>query len=781
MKRSVLIKLGFLVGLVAGAGAQGQVFNVHDIQNGYFFYGGYNVMAFGQGAAADPGNNIWNGFGNASKPGSTASFGNNHPDDLLRPGNPGNPYAWSSTPWFAEGTALFSPADYSATDAGNATSAGALSPITIPVMKYGINSGNTAALAPSGSYPSEAATARTNVPVMLFSEAAVVNGSSPGVGTATRPQGLMILSNVPAGTYDLYLYGANFDGTRGAAFVVDSGTPTNGLFQTINSYAESGYGPETNFVLGMDYTVYNNVTPKTNGTIQITWGAVSNANSGLTGEGDFNGLQLVPGQAVQAGPTVVAAPTDAVFAQGTTATLFADARGNPEVALQWFAGNPPGTPVAAQNSRILTLTAASVSESGDYFLVATNIYGAVTSSVARLTIAAAPMIMSESTTTSSNAVVLYGGRNHFGLTVTAFGDAGQPWSFYWQSNGVTVAVTTNAQPGGTRTNSFTWANTTGGATYSCIVSNSYGTAATNALAVTIVPAPVNPYTTALLGLMPFAYWPLDETSNTVTYDYISGNNGTAMANAGFAIGQPGPVSGFGTASLAYTFNGSSAVVDVPGANLNLTGPLTLVAWVQPQVASSFKTAIGKGDQSYRISVDANGLAHFNDAGGLDAVGGPYLDSGAWHQVVGAYNGSNVFLYVDGALVNSEQDPVKPGNSLDFYIGGTPDHGGNRSFPGSVAQVAILTNVLTATQVQSLFQAGRTPVFIATEPTNVSGFVGGQASFSVVATGLAPLAYQWTGPAGVIAGATNATLLLTDLTANAPANNGPGTEWRLDSA
>src|SRR5271167_417236 len=134
MKKSTVLRLGFLAGVFLGSAAHGQVFNVHDINHGFAFYGGYNIMAFGQGTYADPGNNIWNGFGNNDTPGSTDSFGGGHTDDGLLPGNPGNPYAWTHHPFFASGANLFSPANFGAAGAGNATSAGLLSPITIPSM-----------------------------------------------------------------------------------------------------------------------------------------------------------------------------------------------------------------------------------------------------------------------------------------------------------------------------------------------------------------------------------------------------------------------------------------------------------------------------------------------------------------------------------------------------------------------------------------------------------------------------------------------------------------------
>lgn len=53
--------------------------------------------------------------------------------------------------------------------------------------------------------------------------------------------------------------------------------------------------------------------------------------------------------------------------------------------------------------------------------------------------------------------------------------------------------------------------------------------------------------------------------------------------------------------------------------------------------------------------------------------------------------------------------------------------------------------------------------IVTHPSNQSASVGGSVSLSVVATGSAPLSYQWYRDGVVIPGATSSTLLLTNLT------------------
>src|SRR5271156_3021429 len=209
MKRSVLMKFGLLAGLAAATAAHGQVFNVHDIQTGYSYYNGYNVMAFGQGVVSDPGNNIWNGFGDGGPPNVGDTFGGGRLNDNLLFNNPGNPYAWATDGYFAHGSVLFSPMNLAAV-AASCTSAGAITTIQVPSMDYGFS---TYLVLDSG-------TLRTNVAEWVFAVAAGVNSTDPGAGTASNPLGTMTLSNVPPGTYNLFLFSANPDGTRGATFNV---------------------------------------------------------------------------------------------------------------------------------------------------------------------------------------------------------------------------------------------------------------------------------------------------------------------------------------------------------------------------------------------------------------------------------------------------------------------------------------------------------------------------------------------------------------------------------
>jgi hypothetical protein len=107
------------------------------------------------------------------------------------------------------------------------------------------------------------------------------------------------LNNVPAGTYNLYLYGINNTGTRGTIFTVSTSLMSPVTQSTVNTPNSL-----TTFIPGADYVVFNNVVVGADGTITFTW--VGNPNVILSGnnEGDLNALQL----AFVSTNTVVASP-----------------------------------------------------------------------------------------------------------------------------------------------------------------------------------------------------------------------------------------------------------------------------------------------------------------------------------------------------------------------------------------------------------------------------------------------------------------------------------------
>ena len=86
------------------------------------------------------------------------------------------------------------------------------------------------------------------------------------------------LNNVPAGTYNLYIYSQNGGyADRGGEFTV------NGVTQNVSNDGTD----HSTFINGVNYTEFTGITLTTPGTISITF------QTGSHGEADLNGIQLV--------------------------------------------------------------------------------------------------------------------------------------------------------------------------------------------------------------------------------------------------------------------------------------------------------------------------------------------------------------------------------------------------------------------------------------------------------------------------------------------------------
>src|SRR5260221_8706611 len=74
-------------------------------------------------------------------------------------------------------------------------------------------------------------------------------------------------------------------------------------------------------------------------------------------------------------------------------------------------------------------------------------------------------------------------------------------------------------------------------------------------------------------------------------------------------------------------------------------------------------------------------------------------------------------------------------------------------------VGVLGSVPQARLGRGVLRAMATPRVILAPPQSQTAFAGADVSFSVQASGLAPLTYRWFGPAGAISSATTSVLML----------------------
>ena len=199
-----------------------------------------------------------------------------------------------------------------------------------------------------------------------------------------------------------------------------------------------------------------------------------------------------------------------------------------------------------------------------------------------------------------------------------------------------------------------------------------------------------------------SFWPLDEVSDTTTFDLFGTNNG-------FVHNSPALIDGrFGNAML---FDGIDDYVVVPNStSLDMqTEGVTVSVWVNLNyLPTEMPTGVGpiydapqdryviyedRGNKELRFKVSA--------ASGAERPGIPEADlvKGEWQHVVGVYDGTQALIYLNG-----EQKDVHPGVTGLVKDGQTARIGqdGSHYFNGGIDNLQIYNRGLTPEEVIALY-------------------------------------------------------------------------------
>src|ERR1039458_7089478 len=248
---------------------------------------------------------------------------------------------------------------------------------------------------------------------------------------------------------------------------------------------------------------------------------------------------------------------------------------------------------------------------------------------------------------------------------------------------------------------------------------------------------LSPFSMAVTNLNPVAYWPLQETVQPPIAD-VEPNVGSlgAVANAYYSgtnltRGLTGVTTGDSdTAVKCLNANGSWLAVPTTDSRISLpVGPFTVEAWVEPAAsANGGYTVVAQtgvaGSGGLNGTANASGWAlvqnldiaqnngnflgwsfHvFNGVGatgGADALVATNFTLNNWYHLVGVYDGTNAYLYVNG--VNTSVSTSIGGNySRDTWdpltIGAAWQN--VKGYQGWLDEIAIYTNALTAGQIQN---------------------------------------------------------------------------------
>lgn len=408
------------------------------------------------------------------------------------------------------------------------------------------------------------------------------------------------------------------------------------------------------------------------------------------------------------GPVVTLMPqTSVTNYSGLSLTLPAFVNGEAPVSVQWY--KSPSTLLPGQTNSTLFIPVLTLSDAGDYYLIATGPSGSAQSSNVTLTVLpGTPVTITQQ---PANATVPEG----FPASFSVVAGGTPPFTYQWYRNGSAV--------GGATSDTYSISAVTlamSGDTFFCVVSNvadaiAYSATSSNAT-LTVAPNKAPPAQI------------LHETLDGSRDDYSGNVGGTFQVGSSDAL----------VTHLAfYDQDGDGLARDHRVGIFNAGGTL-LTSVTVPAGTSGYLT------NGYRyIALDTaflltNGVSYY--------LGGEVFsgDGDGW---------PNVFV---------------PGNWNPYYVGG---NGGstrlarftNLPWPSGPTANSSANATYGAPNLASL------PIglpIVSVQPTNATRYVGDSVTFSSFVNGQPPLTVQWyKAPNTPLAGQTNSTLTLTSLTAS----------------
>ncbi|MDO8429063.1 MAG: DUF2341 domain-containing protein [Candidatus Daviesbacteria bacterium] len=228
---------------------------------------------------------------------------------------------------------------------------------------------------------------------------------------------------------------------------------------------------------------------------------------------------------------------------------------------------------------------------------------------------------------------------------------------------------------------------------------------------------------------PVGWWKLDDCQGTTAYDDSrNGNNATNGNHGTITIGATGANTAVGTCTTptdgtgawydgvagkrnySLQFDGTDDYVSIADPASGIldfgTGDFSVSAWVKTSTASSRILAKGGGGNPlYQLTVDANGKAGFyirgTEGNSATSTSTTTITDGNWHLVTGVHSGTNIMVFVDGILQDTDAETAGTvDNAIALFIG---QFGGSSLwFTGQIDDIKVFNYALTATQIKTLY-------------------------------------------------------------------------------
>jgi len=193
-----------------------------------------------------------------------------------------------------------------------------------------------------------------------------------------------------------------------------------------------------------------------------------------------------------------------------------------------------------------------------------------------------------------------------------------------------------------------------------------------------------------------------------------------------------------------SFDTSSTITSIAADELDLNRAVTISAWfntsssspgsiiryVPDMLAIVTSWSSLNSDYEHKISFGgANGgtCNYFNSDSIITSEAN--VDDGKWHLVTAGYDGSNLFLYLDGVYQGGAScDPDYQGaKNNTFYFG--KHYSGVELFDGKMDEVALWNRALSPTEINELFNKGAAKIGIQYRSCSTSDCSSGTTSWS----------------------------------------------------
>jgi len=298
---------------------------------------------------------------------------------------------------------------------------------------------------------------------------------------------------------------------------------------------------------------------------------------------------------------------------------------------------------------------------------------------------------------------------------------------------------------------------------------------------------------ALLGL-----WRFDEADGDTAKDSSGlGHDGTLSGEQGNVPARVPSQAGFGQA-LQFINNGlDHSFVDIPASptlkfGMTANDTWTIAAWTYEASdgAGGFVANYGRlfaQNQGYGLNFNSgsslwsdpqywiwhHSLGAWQQGFGTTAAVVPMLDR--WIHLALVYDGQKLTLYRNGnqgapgaktsLSVHAGLDWSGYGSGIQ--IGTMLNMHGDHNWNGMIDDFALFNGALTEAQLRTIMASDFSeflggPPKLATEPEDQVANLGWDVTFSVSATSVLPMSYQWRFNGVSLAGATNASLVLTNV-------------------